>query len=104
MKSLVRAVLVGTGIVVAGLLGSANAAQAVPSGCNLQVGVPADGAQVRCSSGTGEVRVRIQCILTKPGGDPIINDRNGAWVGVGSTSSVNCPGGPTLYEAWYEVR
>jgi hypothetical protein len=90
-------------MVAIGLLGSANAAQAAPSGCTLEVGAPADGARVRCSSGTGEVRVMLQCIVLKPG-DPIINDRPGPWVGVGATSSTTCAGGPQLYEAWYEVR
>jgi hypothetical protein len=104
MKSLARSILVSTGMVAIGLLGSATAAQAAPTGCTLETGVPSDGARVRCTSGSGEVRVMVECLLIKPGGDPITTTRPGPWVGVGATSSTTCSGGPRLSDAWYEVR
>jgi hypothetical protein len=104
MKTLAVRLVLGTAIVVIGLVGGGAAAQATPTGCTLQTGVPSDGAQVRCTSGTGEVRVVIECIVTPAGRDPIITQRSGAWVGVGATSSAACTGGPRLYEAWFEVR
>jgi hypothetical protein len=102
MKALVR-LLLSTIVVTTGLVGGATAVQAAPSGCTLETGVPADGARVRCTSGTGEARVGISCLVRKPG-DPFEVIHYGAWVGVGAYSSQTCAGGPTLVDAWYETR
>jgi hypothetical protein len=102
MKGLVR-LLLGTTVVAAGLVGGASAVQAAPTGCNLEIGVPSDGARVKCTSGTGEVRVGITCLVMKPG-DPFEVNHYGGWVGVGAFSSQACGGGPRLVDAWYETR
>jgi hypothetical protein len=102
MKTLVR-LLLGTTVVAAGLVGGATAAQAAPTGCTLQTGVPADGARARCTSGTGEVRVGISCLVLKPG-DPFEVTHHGPWVGVGAYSAQSCAGGPVLADAWIETR
>jgi hypothetical protein len=104
MNTHVSRLLVGAAVVAAGVLGSATAAQAVPTGCSFLSGQPADTAAVRCTSGTGEVRVVIECTIFPPGRDPISTTRFGPWVGVGSTSSADCRGGPVLTDRWYEVR
>jgi len=103
MRTLARRLLLGTAIVSVGVLGTATAAQAAPANCTLTVGVPTDGAKVRCTSGTGEYRVVLECIALKPG-DPVIARRPGPWVAIQGTSSNTCSGPPSLYEAWYEVR
>ena len=104
MKTFVRRSLLVTAVVSAALVGGGTAAPAAPSGCTLREGVPVDGASVRCSSGSGEVRVVIECRLSKPGGDPVFATRNGPWVGVGATSSATCTGAPVRSDAWFEVR
>jgi hypothetical protein len=104
MKALTWRLLLGTAVVAVGLVSGATAAQAAPTGCRLETGVPSEGASVRCTSGTGQVRVVIECIVGKPGADPIITQRNGAWVGVGATSSAACSGVTGLYDAWFETR
>jgi hypothetical protein len=103
MKALVPRLLLGTALVAAGVLGGASAAQAAPTGCALEIGTPNDGARVKCTSGTGEVRVGIECLVMKPG-DPFTVVHHGAWVGVGAYSSAACGGGPVLSDAWYETR
>ncbi|WP_173060388.1 hypothetical protein [Phytohabitans houttuyneae] len=105
MKTLAGRLLVSSAIVTAGMLGGgATAAQAVPTGCVLQMETPVDGANVWCSGGTGESRVVLECITIKPGSDPIIATRPGPWVNIQATSSATCSGPPRLYDAWYEVR
>jgi hypothetical protein len=102
MKALAR-LLLGATVIAAGVVAFPTAAQAAPTGCTLQTGVPADGARVRCTSGTGEVRVGITCLVLKPG-DPFEVNHFGAWVGVGAYSSRACAGGPILVDAWFETR
>lgn len=102
MKALVRLLLSST-VVAAGLVGGATAAQAAPTGCAVETGVPADGARARCTAGTGQVRVGISCLVRKPG-NPFEVIHYGPWVGVGAYSSQSCAGGPTLVDAWFETR
>jgi hypothetical protein len=87
MKILVR-LLMGTAMVAAGLAGSATAAQAVPTNCSLQAGVPSNGASASCRAGTGLVRVVIGC--SGPASDPVLRYFAGPWVGIGAVSEAVC--------------
>jgi hypothetical protein len=77
----------------------ATAVQAAPTGCTATPS--GNGAQARCTSGTGEFRVGIICVVK---GGEFENDHYGPWVGVGGTSAATCPGGSRLTDWWYEVR
>lgn len=103
MKTLAWRLLVSAAVVTTGVLGTATAAQALPADCQVQVGTPADGATVWCARGTGEYRAAVECLVMKPG-DPFSTFRYGPWVNIQAYSSIDCPGGPRLVDAWYEVR
>ncbi|MEO6701255.1 MAG: hypothetical protein ABI140_13755 [Jatrophihabitantaceae bacterium] len=97
-KQLVRAA-VGTGTLIAGgliALASATPAAATPTGCHLTQA--SHSASSVCTGGSGQQRVYAICEDPQHGTD---RTYYGSWVGVGSTSVVNCPvlGGYT----WYEV-
>lgn len=103
MKAFGTRLLLSGAIVATGLVGTATAAQAAPTGCVLTPDSRTDGASVQCSSGTGQVRVVVECTVFRPG-DPISTLRFGPWVNVGQRSSQNCPGGPRLTDDFFEVR
>ncbi|MGN9911249.1 hypothetical protein ACTMTJ_27200 [Phytohabitans sp. LJ34] len=104
MRTRVSRLLLGSAVVAAGVLGTASAAHAVPTGCSFLTGQPADTAAVQCTSGTGEVRVVVECTIFPPGRDPISTLHLGRWVGVGAISRAECRGGPVLTDRWFEVR
>jgi hypothetical protein len=91
----------GAALVAALVAGGATPAQAVPSNCTL-TSIP-KGGKVKCTTGTGEVRVYVTCIILKPG-DPIENTIYGPWVGVGATSQKTCGGGSQATDIGYQVR
>jgi hypothetical protein len=96
--------LLGAAVVTTGLLATPVAAQAALTGCTLKSGLPNDTVTARCTSGTGQVRAVVECAVFPPGRDPVITQNEGAWVGVGETSTTSCPGGPIVWDAWYELR
>lgn len=103
MRKSVLRLLVGTAVVATGVLGGATAAHAVPTGCQVKTGLPGDKAEAWCTSGTGSVRVAIECTIFPPGRDPISTYKYGKWVAVGAKSSQVCTGGPIVTDAWYEL-
>lgn len=94
----VRVAVSAAGLIAGGFVATAGAApaSAIPTNCYLTLN--AHSASAVCHSGTGQVRVWATCE------HPLHGTRNtyyGTWVGVGSTSVVNCPTA-TNY-TWYRV-
>jgi hypothetical protein len=94
----IRVAISAAGLIAGGIVAIAGAtpASATPTGCILTEA--SHSASAVCGGGTGQYRVRAICE------DPQHGTRGyyyGPYVGVGSTSAVNCPtlGG---YQ-WYEV-
>ncbi|MGN9909957.1 hypothetical protein ACTMTJ_20625 [Phytohabitans sp. LJ34] len=102
MKVFAR-LLLGTALVAAGLTGGATAAQAAPGNCTMQTfGEPPRGARVSCASGTGFVRIVIDCV-SGPAIDPVRTTIFGPWVGVGGVSSAVCPPGALLERSRFQL-
>jgi hypothetical protein len=94
----IRVAISAAGLAAGGIvaIASATPASALPTNC--YVTEASHSASVVCTSGTGQDRVYAKCQDPQHG---TVGTYYGAWVGVGSTSAMNCPtlGGYT----WYEV-
>jgi hypothetical protein len=97
-KKSVRVAISAAGLVAGGIVAVAGAAPASALPTNCLVTQASHSASAVCNSGTGQDRVYAKCE------DPMhgtVGTYYGPWVGVGSTSAMNCPtlGG----YVWYEV-
>jgi hypothetical protein len=98
VKKSVRVAVGAATLVAGGLTAIATAAPASATASNCVLTQASHSASAVCSSGTGQYRVHAVCQDPQHGTE---NTYYGSWVGVGSTSVVNCPklGGYT----WYEI-
>jgi hypothetical protein len=97
-KKSVRAAIGAAGLIAGGVLAVASATPAEATASNCYLTQASHSASAVCTSGTGTYRVYAVCQDPQHGTEYTYY---GAWVGVGSTSVVNCPklGGYT----WYEI-
>jgi hypothetical protein len=104
-KKSLQAALGAAGLIAGGMVAitGATPASATPTNCLLTRA--SHSASAVCGGGTGQVRVWATCQDPQHGSETTYY---GAWVGVGSTSVVNCPtlGGYTWYvvAAGYQTR
>ena len=73
-------------------------AQAAPAGCSSSE--QENTARAKCTRGTGQVRVVIECY--QPRTDATVRTY-GRWVNVGGTSTKRCVGSQYLVGHWYET-
>src|ERR1700712_1644049 len=97
-KKSVRAAISAAGLIAGGIVAIAGATSASGTATSCYLTQASHSASAVCTSGTGQYRVYAKCQ------DPMHGTETtyyGAWVGVGSTSVVNCPklGG----YVWYEI-
>jgi hypothetical protein len=102
-KKSLRVAISAAGLVAGGFVALAGASPASATASNCYLTQASHSASAVCTSGTGQYRVVAKCE------DPMhgtVNTYYGAWVGVGGTSSVNCPtlGGYTWYETSASIQ
>ncbi|MBF9130161.1 hypothetical protein I0C86_14525 [Plantactinospora sp. S1510] len=97
MKILFTRLLVTGALAVPLVAVGATAASAEPTNCTATPS--GNTTRARCTSGTGQVRAGILCVVK----GEFENDHYGPWVGIGATSTVTCPGGGRGVDWWYEI-
>jgi hypothetical protein len=99
MKSIAR-LLAAIALAGGSVLTMTGTASATPGNCTI-THPGGNSVAAQCTTGTGTYRVVADCLLVKPGLEPIEFTKTGPWVSIGQISQVSCGNRPPAGEVQF---